>query len=278
MKKFHHPRRSVILLFLLGILTLGIYPLVATYHIGKEINLINEGKEGYKKSMNFIAVFFLGIITLGIVPIVWFCRVARKFGEKAWELDIKKPHTSALSYFLLNVVFVEAVIPPVIGWFKFIHTINAVETRLNQLAEEAAVAQAEAEILVPPEEQDAMLNPGQEERIVEGEKGDSDVYNVSEAAPAPVVDEPAPEPEEEEEDETPAEPELPPFEYVTEVETPEDEEVEGFHIAGREETRKWRVRLPDSDVPMKVFDTEAEAIAYAKGVAARNNISVKVKK
>jgi len=285
MKKFRHPRRSVILMFLLGILTIGIYPLVVFCHIGKEINQITEGKEGYKRSMHFLGAFFLGFITLGIVPIVWVCRVASKFGRVAYELEIRKPHISGTSAFLLNVLFAVFVIPAIVGCFKFIHTVNAVESRLNAIAEEESIADAESDIIVPEE--------GEEDP-----KGVScDKCAIAEDEPDQVEEEPAAEVDETQEPdeaaeetaqvEAPAseeEAERPPFEYVTQNPLPEPDRnaprsdiAAIYHVAGREEPRKWQVRLPDSDVPVKVFDTKEEAIAYAKGLGARRHATVRVK-
>lgn len=272
MKKYRHTRRSVILFYLLTPLTIFIYPIVVLHHMGKETNQMYEGVEGYKKSMPFLGVFFLGFITLGIVPIVWLCRVSGKIGKKGEELGIQRPHTSIASMLLLCILFGWLVITHIIGMVKFLHACNVVERRLDFLAEEEAKAAAEAEILPEPES-------------IQEEAPEAEMI-----AEEPVVEESAPmeetpeEPEEESVEEEPAD-EPAPFEYVTEIpqeiedpEAPRSEIAAIYHVAGREDIRKWQVRVPGTDTLPKLFDSEEEAIAYAKGLAARRHATVRVKK
>ncbi len=272
MKKFRHTRRSVILFFLLGILTLFIYDIVVLTHVGKDINRINENKEGYRKSMNFVAVFFLGIITLGIVPIVWMTRVANRIGFAARERGIAHPSIGGASFFFLFFFFSFTIVCPIIGLTKFLHTLNKLERTINEEIDSSAKAEAEATIL-EPEAPAALEAP--EEPVVE----------EAPAEEAPTEEAPVEEPE----------PEQPPFEYVAEVTpeeeekpaepeetpaepTPEDEIASVYHVAGRDEIRKWRVRIPGSESAVKVFDTREEALAYAKGLAARKHATVRVKR
>ena len=138
MKKYRHTHRSVILFLLLTPLTIFIYPIVVFHHIGKETNRMYEGVEGYKKSMPFLGAFFLGFITLGIVPLVWTCKVASKIGRKGYALGIRKPHTSAVSMVWLTFIFGWLIITFLIGFAKFLHTVNSVERKLNALMEEKA--------------------------------------------------------------------------------------------------------------------------------------------
>jgi len=265
MKKYRHTHRSVILFFLLTPLTVFIYPTVVLHHIGKEVNRMNEGVEGYKKSMPYLGAFLLGFITLFIVPLVWLCRVARKLGEKGTELGIARPHTSALSFFFLCILFSEFIITLIIGWTKFLHTANAVERKLNENVELAATAEAQAEILTEQAPEEAKTEEGKEEP-------------VSEATPETEPQEEKPV-EEEKKEEGPA-----PFEYVTEPERtisdpnePRSDIKAIYRVAQRQETRKWRVRVPNSNLPDKTFDSREEAVAYAKGLAARKHATVRVK-
>lgn len=256
MQKYRHTRRSVILFFLLSILTICIYPIVVLHHIGKEVNRMYEGTEGYKKSMPFVGVFFLGFITLGIVPIVWLCRVAGKLGRKGYALGIRKPHVCGPCMFWLGIFFGCLVITAIIAWTKFLHTTNAIERKLNELADEKAKEEAEAEIL--PEEPVAEEAPAEEPVAVE--------------APAEPEEAPAEEPEAVE---APKEEEA-----VAEEPAPVEEKRElapEYRPAPRKTVRKWRVRLSNSD-EYKVFDSEEEALAYAKGLAEKKNAKVRILK
>ena len=210
---------------------------------------MNADVEGYKKSMPFVGAFFLGFITLGIVPIVWLCKVSGKLGRKGYALGIRKPHTSIASMLLLGIFFSFFIITAIIAWTKFLHTANAIERKLNELADEKAKEEAEAETL--PEE------PAPE--AVEAKE---------EIKEEPVAEEPAPE--------AVAIPEEPAPEIESE---PEEENTipEAYRPAPRKTVRKWRVRLSNSD-EFKVFDTEEEAMAYARGLAFAKNAKLRVKK
>ena len=279
MKKFRHPRRSVILLLLLSPLTLGIYPLVVYCHVGKEINRINEGKEGYKKSMHFIGALLLGIITLGIVPLVWMCRVAGKIGRAAIEHKIVKPKVSALSFFVLFFLFSWTFICPLIALCKFFHTLNKLEQAINAEIDQAAAEEAQATIIPVPEEAAPEGEAAPEaEAAPEGEPAPEEVAEEAKPEGEPVPEEPAPEAE-------PAPEEPLPFEHVTELDPGEINKEEArseiasvYHVADRQDIRKWRVRIPGSETAVKIFDTREEALAYAKGLAARKHATVRVKR
>lgn len=245
MKKYRHTHRSAFLFLLLTPLTLFIYPIVVLTHIGQEVNRMNEGKEGYRRSMNFVGVFFLGFITIGIVPLVWTCRVSRKLGEKGTELGIAKPHTSAISWFLLCFLFAELIVTFIIGLCKFLHTANAVERKLNELMETAAQDEAKAEIIAPEEK--AALPAPKDEAKPDSDSSDQPVQENVQAE-----DNAAPKQAESEE--------------VAEVEEK------------TEAPRRWRVRVPGPRPTVKVFDSREEAFAYANGVAAKMRSRIRVKK
>ncbi len=273
MKMFRHTRRSVILFFLLAPLTLFIYDIVVLTHVGKDVNRINENKPGYRKSMNFVAVFFLGFITLGIVPIVWMTRVANRIGVAAVAHKVIRPHISGAGFFFLFFFFAWTVICPIIGMTKFLHTLNKTEQAINAEIDLQAQQEAEATIIEAP-----ALEAKAEETATQPEKPEE---VATEANPEPeVVEEAAPEEAPEPKEEKPL-----PFEHVTELppeeikkDDPRSEIASVYHVAEREEIRKWRVRIPGSDNAVKVFDTREEALAYAKGLAARKHATVRVKR
>ena len=273
MKKFRHTRRSVILFFLLGPLTVFIYDIVLLTHVGKDVNRINEGKEGYKRAMNFVGAFFLGFITLGIVPLVWMCKVAGRIGRSAVEYGVTRPHIGTASFFFLFFFFCWTIVCPIIGMAKFLHTLNKTERVLNERADAASKEEAEATLLPEPvvaaeespKEEVAEVAPTLEENPEEAPAKEAPV----EVAPS---------------EDKPEEEQLP-FEHVTELppeeiskDDPRSDVASVYHIAGREEIRKWRVRIPGSETAVKVFDTREEALAYAKGLAARKHATVRIKR
>ena len=284
MKKFRHTRRSAILFLLLTPLTLCIYPIVVLCHVGKEVNRINEGKQGYVKSMNFVGAFFLGFITLGIVPLVWTCKVASKIGTAAKENGIAKPSVRGLSMFLLTFLFSWLIVTFIVGWCKFFHTLNALERKLNadMIAMETKAAQEE---ILPVESAPAAEEAASEEEAPATEEGADSAVMASTDVEEPVVTEtPSQEEAVEPVEEAKAEDERPSFEFVTEKENPipgpnepRSDIAAIYHVAGRKETRKWQVRLSDEDQPVKLFDSQEEALAYAKGLATRKRATVRVK-
>ena len=266
MKKFRHTRRSVILLLLLSPLTLCIYPIVVFCHVGKEVNRMNAGKEGYRPSMHFLGAFFLGFITIGIVPIVWTCKVAGKIGRAAVEHKVLRPHVSAASFFWLFFFFCWTIVCPIVALCKFFHTLNKTEKAINDEIDLASQEEAQATILPAPE------------AVEEAPAEAPAAQTPEEVAPAEEAKEP--EVVEEKKEDEPL-----PYEHVTEL-PPEEiakddlrsEIASVYHVADREEIRKWRVRIPGSESGVKIFDTREEALAYAKGLAARKHATVRVKR
>lgn len=267
MKKFRHTRRSIILFLLLTPFTLCIYPIVVLCHVGKEVNQMNEGKEGYRRSMFFFGAFLLGFITLGIVPIVWMCRVAGKIGRAAVEHKVFHPHVSGAFFFWMFFFLCWTIVCPIVALCKFFHTLNKTEKAINAEIDLASKEEAKAEILPAKEggEPAALPETAPAEAAV--------VEKAPEAKPEePVAEEPK--------EEEPL-----PYEHVTELppeeiskDDPRSEIASVYHVADRDEIRKWRVRIPGSDTAVKIFDTREEALAYAKGLAARKHATVRVKR
>ena len=60
---------------------------------------------------------------------------------------------------------------------------------------------------------------------------------------------------------------------------PEPKKEEGaktYHIAKRASDGKWQVKLASGEIAIKLFDTQAEAIEYAKKMAENQNGSIRV--
>lgn len=85
-------------MFFLGLLTLGIYPIVIWSRITTELNIV-AGRHDGRRTMPFFGMILLTPLTLGILPLVWmhnFCcrvgddlnfrRINYKFGPKTFWL------------------------------------------------------------------------------------------------------------------------------------------------------------------------------------------------
>jgi hypothetical protein len=60
---------------------------------------------------------------------------------------------------------------------------------------------------------------------------------------------------------------------------PEPKKEEGaktYHIAKRASDGKWQVKLANGQIAIKLFDTQAEAIDYAKNMAGNQKGSIRV--
>ena len=72
-------KRSLWKMILLGILTLGIYPMVIWSRLVTEVNLAASRHDG-ERSMPFFGMLFLSPLTLGIHSLVWCNKLFRRIG------------------------------------------------------------------------------------------------------------------------------------------------------------------------------------------------------
>ena len=76
---------------LLGVITLGIYPIIMYSGISTDINLIASKHDG-KNTMHYCLLYFLiAPITLGIGAIVWYHRLSARIGDELMRRAI--PYT-----------------------------------------------------------------------------------------------------------------------------------------------------------------------------------------
>ena len=112
-------------MFFLGLLTLGIYPMVIWSRIVTELNLVASRYDG-KRTMPFFAMWMLAPVTLGIYPLVWmhrFCgRIHRELNRRTigWAFG---PRTFWLWGVLGSLILV--------GPFIFCHKLMKAMNKLN---------------------------------------------------------------------------------------------------------------------------------------------------
>ena len=97
-------RANWLFMWLLGIVTLGIYQIVLWCRMSKQQNVMAQ-RLGEKKIMHFLIAFVLGLLTCGIVPVIWlllFCKQQRILAEaKGIELF---PTNNAFLLWILTFV------------------------------------------------------------------------------------------------------------------------------------------------------------------------------
>ena len=111
--------RGLILLWLLSIVTLGIYPLVMWSRMSVEINMVASRYDG-KRTVHFMWMPFLGALTCGIYFFVWIHKLCNRVGDELRRRNIQY-RFSAATYWLWTFVYgmVGAIITAAVGYFMF---------------------------------------------------------------------------------------------------------------------------------------------------------------
>lgn len=123
--------RGLLKMVLLGLVTLGIYPLVVESHIGEELNLIASPHDG-KRTMHFCLIYFIfSWLTLGIVLFVWFHRTSNRMGDELKRRGIDYSF-SATDFWLWEILGSLIIIGPFIYVAKRMKAMNLINEDYNQ--------------------------------------------------------------------------------------------------------------------------------------------------
>lgn len=228
---YSHTKRSGVAFVFLGIITLGIYPIVVLSKVRKEVASLLDGK-GVDPQIPFVWGYLLGFLTLGIVPLIWICRMANKIQMAALEKRITSPRLSGSYMFWLGYIGTLFLAGPFLAFHRFFALLNKVESSANFEAEERAkLDSAKKEML---------------EQVRGQSNGESPAESPAElqTVQSPYPNLPEQHAEEKEEKKEPS--------WKTASPSPAD--------------AKWRVRVGKSEV--RSFTTKAEAVAFAKSLLA----------
>ena len=103
--------RSLLKYILLGIITLGIYPIIVLSSISSDINAVACRYDG-KRTMHYCLLFFLvGPITLGIAYLVWYHHLSNRIGTELKRRGISYEF-GAIDYWLWGVLGSLIVVGP----------------------------------------------------------------------------------------------------------------------------------------------------------------------
>ena len=80
-------KRGLGKMIFLGILTLGIYPMVIWSRLVGEVNMVASRYDG-ERSVSFFGMLMLAPLTLGIHTLVWFNKLCRRIGAELERRDI----------------------------------------------------------------------------------------------------------------------------------------------------------------------------------------------
>ncbi len=123
--------RSFLKIFLLSLITLGIYALVQYNGIADDVNTVCSKYDG-KKTTNYILMsFILAPLTLGIYGLVWFHKISNRIGDelKRRGIDYK---FGAGSFWLWNTLGLLLFgLGPIIYTVKYIKAVNLLNADYN---------------------------------------------------------------------------------------------------------------------------------------------------
>ena len=123
--------RSMLKLVLLGIVTLGIYPLVIYCGISTDINLIASRYDG-KKTMHYaLLAFVIAPITFGIGYLVWSHNISARMGAELARRGISYSF-GASDFWLWNVLGSFIIVGPFIYMHKLCSAINLLAADFNE--------------------------------------------------------------------------------------------------------------------------------------------------
>lgn len=115
--------KSLLKYILLGIITLGIYPIVVMSSVSDDINAVASRYDG-RKTMHYCLLFFLvAPITLGIGAIVWYHNISDRIGCELRRRGINYSF-SAGTFWLWCVLGSLILVGPFIYTYKLFHSVN----------------------------------------------------------------------------------------------------------------------------------------------------------
>ena len=109
----------------LGILTLGIYPVVIWSRIVTELNIAASRHDG-RRTMPFFGMTMLAAVTLGIYPLVWMHNFCGRIGEELKRRGIGYQFGPS-AFWLWNVLGSLILVGP----FIFVHKLMKAMNKIN---------------------------------------------------------------------------------------------------------------------------------------------------
>lgn len=119
-------RRGLGKMFFLGILTLGIYPLVIWSRMVTELNILASRYDG-RRTMPYFAMMTLAPITLGIYVFVWMHKLCNRIEGELLRRDLDY-RFSAKTFWLWNILGSLILVGP----FVFLHKLCKAMNLLNR--------------------------------------------------------------------------------------------------------------------------------------------------
>lgn len=122
-------RRSLTKMVFLGMVTLGIYPLVIWSRMVTELNLAASRSDG-ARTMPYFAMLWLVPLTLGIYPLVWFHRFSRRVGLELRRRGIDRAF-GARDFWLWEMLGSLILVGPFVYVHRLTGAMNAINADFN---------------------------------------------------------------------------------------------------------------------------------------------------
>ena len=116
-------------MFFLGILTLGIYPLVIWCRIVTELNIAASRHDG-ERTISYLGACMLTPVTLGVYPFVWFHGFCRRMGAELKRRGIGY-EISASTFWLWFVLGMLILVGPFVFTHKVMKAMNLINRDFN---------------------------------------------------------------------------------------------------------------------------------------------------
>lgn len=122
-------RRGLAKMFFLGIVTLGIYPVVIFSKMATEVNIVASRYDG-ERTMPFFAMLTLSPLTLGILSWVWIHQLCGRIGREVDRRNL--PYSFGPRHFWLwNVLGSLILVGPFIFMHKLMKALNLINQDFN---------------------------------------------------------------------------------------------------------------------------------------------------
>lgn len=113
----------------LGILTLGIYPVVICSRMVTELNIAASRYDG-ERTMPYLGMVLLAPVTLGIYPFVWMHKFCRRIGDELSRRGTGCKFGPA-DFWLWNVLGSLIVVGPFVFTHKLMKSMNRINADFN---------------------------------------------------------------------------------------------------------------------------------------------------
>lgn len=123
--------RSLTKYILLGIITLGIYPIYVAARAGEDLNAVASRYDN-RRTMNYwLVALLLGWLTLGIMHLVWWHTTSDRIGNEQVRRGQQRTISSA-DYWLWAVLGAFIIVGPFVFMHKWLHAMNDLCADFNE--------------------------------------------------------------------------------------------------------------------------------------------------